>query len=60
MNECYSCGFWDSDYESCTCPSEQTWYLCPFESEKKENKKKFDEWMEWESHRGKKNEHKNI
>lgn len=56
MNECYRCGFWDSEREGCTCPTDQTWYLCPIESEKEENKKTFYEWMEWESHRGKKNE----
>lgn len=26
MNECYNCGFWDSDYEACTCPSQDLWY----------------------------------
>ncbi len=33
MNECYNCGFWDSDYEGCTCPSVDKWYACPLEPE---------------------------
>lgn len=28
---CYNCGFWDSDYECCTCPSTDKWYACPLE-----------------------------
>lgn len=28
-NECYSCGFWDPDYEECTCPPEDLIYACP-------------------------------
>lgn len=31
---CKSCGFWDSDYEGCTCYSTDKWYACPIESEK--------------------------
>ena len=37
MKECYSCGFWDSDIEGCTCPSTDMWYACPIESSKPEN-----------------------
>ena len=33
MNECYYCGFWDSDYEGCTCPPEEKWFACPLEPE---------------------------
>lgn len=33
MNECYNCGFWDSDYEGCACPPEEKWFACPLEPE---------------------------
>lgn len=33
MNECYKCGFWDSDFEGCACPPEQKWFACPLEPE---------------------------
>ena len=33
MNECRYCGFWDSDYEDCACPSMDKWYACPLEPE---------------------------
>ena len=33
MDECYKCGFWDSDQEGCTCPSVDKWYACPLEPE---------------------------
>ena len=46
MNECYTCGFWDSDY-GCTCPHSDMWYACPIESEMPENKKALDEYAEW-------------
>ncbi len=29
MNECYDCGFWDFDYEQCTCPDWDFIYTCP-------------------------------
>lgn len=29
MIECFNCGFWDSDYETCTCPSMDKVYACP-------------------------------
>ena len=44
MSECYKCGFWDSDYESCTCPSYDKWYACPIESEKPENIRTLEEY----------------
>lgn len=47
MKECRTCGFWDSDYEACTCPSTDEWYACPIESEKPENKKALEEYVEW-------------
>lgn len=47
MRKCRICGFWDSDYESCTCPSTDRWYACPIESEKLENKKALEEYAEW-------------
>ena len=28
-NECYDCGFWNSDYEKCTCPPEDLIFPCP-------------------------------
>ena len=47
MNDkCYYCGFWDSDYYSCTCPSQDKWYACPIESKKEENKKALEDWAE--------------
>lgn len=45
--KCYSCGFWNSDYEQCTCPSQDKWYACPIESEKPENKKEMEEYLKW-------------
>ena len=47
MQECRMCGFWNSDYGSCTCPSIDKWYACPIESEKPENKKALQEYAEW-------------
>ena len=37
MNECLNCGFYNSDYEDCTCPSYERWYACPIENKKPEN-----------------------
>lgn len=47
MVPCYKCGFWDSDYEACTCPSSDMWYACPIESRKPENIKALEEYIEW-------------
>ena len=47
MEECYKCGFWNSDYESCTCPSSDKWYACPIESKKSENIQALKEYAEW-------------
>lgn len=47
MQECRMCGFWNSDYGTCTCPSIDKWYACPIESEKPENKKALQEYAEW-------------
>lgn len=51
--ECYKCGFWDSDYEGCTCPSYEMSYACPIESEKEENKKSNEEMAMWYAEREK-------
>ena len=42
---CFTCGFWDSDYYSCICPSTDKWYACPIESEKEENQKALADLM---------------
>ena len=47
MNECYRCGFLDSDYGVCTCPPSDKWYACKIESVKPENKKALEEYAEW-------------
>lgn len=47
MRKCRICGFWDSDYGACTCPSIDRWYACPIESERPENKKALEEYVEW-------------
>ena len=51
---CYSCGFYDCDSESCTCPSSDMWYACPIESEKPENIKAMDEYIVFHENREKK------
>ena len=33
-NQCFSCDFYDSDFE-CICPSYDKWYACPLEPEPK-------------------------
>lgn len=47
MTECRKCGFWNSDYEGCTCQPSDKWYACPIESEKPENKRALEEYAEW-------------
>lgn len=47
MTECIRCGFWDSDYESCTCLSSDKWYACPIENNKPENIQALKEYAEW-------------
>ena len=47
MSKCYRCGFWDSDYGACTCPSQDKWYACPIESKKPENQKALEEYAKW-------------
>ena len=47
MNKCLGCGFWDYDYESCTCSINDMWYACPIESEKLENQKLLQEYAKW-------------
>lgn len=56
MNRCYDCGFWDSDREGCACPSYETWYACPIESEKLENQKELEEYCEWSARKEQNNE----
>ena len=46
---CYKCGFWDSDYGMCTCQPRDRWYNCPIESQKPENIKQLEEYVEWAS-----------
>ena len=55
MDICSKCGFWDSDYEGCTCPSYDMWYACPIESEKPENKKEMENYLKWCEERDKQN-----
>lgn len=45
--ECYRCGFWNNDYEACTCPFTDLWYACSIESKKPENQKALEEYAEW-------------
>lgn len=45
--ECFNCGFWDSDFEQCVCPSIYMWYACPIESRKPENQKELEEYGKW-------------
>ena len=47
MNECLGCGFWNPEYECCTCYSHEMWYACPIESRKPENIKMMDEYVKW-------------
>lgn len=46
MIECHKCGFYDSEFEACTCSSLDKWYACPIESKKPENIKVLEEWAE--------------
>ena len=47
MDECCNCGFWNSDYGACTCPSSDKWYACPIESKKPENVEALKDYVEW-------------
>lgn len=47
MIECNRCGFYDSEFEDCTCSSLYKWYACPIESKKPENIKALKEYAEW-------------
>lgn len=49
MSECCNCGFWNSDYGSCACPSSDKWYACPVESEKPKNVEALKDYVEWAS-----------
>ena len=61
MSVCTGCGFWDSDYEACTCPSYEMWYACPIESERPENKKAMEEYIkEMEEKEKRKNDTSNY
>ena len=51
MSECYKCGFWDSNYEACTCSPSDRWYACPTESKKPENIQGLKEYAEWNAER---------
>lgn len=56
-NPCFGCGFWESDYEACTCPSGEMWYACPIESEKPENQEELRKYAEWLDAREKEAKH---
>ena len=47
MDKCYDCGFWNFDYETCTCLSSHKWYACPIENKKPENIKELEEYVKW-------------
>ena len=57
MKGCRICGFWDSDYEACTCPLTDKWYACPIESEKPENKQALEEYAAWAYQQKARNNH---
>lgn len=46
MIECYKCGFYDSEFEQCSCWSSDKWYACPIENKKPENIKALEEYAE--------------
>lgn len=54
MNECFDCGFWDSEREGCTCDYLEMWYACPIESQKPENQQALQEYAEWSAERSEK------
>lgn len=60
MSECYRCGFWNSDYGACTCPSTDLWYACPIESKKPENQKALEEYAKWAYCRGQQNGNESL
>lgn len=43
MKECPDCGFWEPDYQACTCPQSDKWYACPLEPEPSEDDFKTEE-----------------
>ena len=45
MSACNGCGFYEPDYEACTCASWEMWYACPIESQKPENKKAMEDYI---------------
>lgn len=47
MEECYKCGFWNSEYGACECPTTDRWYACPLESSKAENQKQLEDYLNW-------------
>ena len=49
MIECHKCGLYDSEFEACTCSSQDKWYACPIENKKPENIKALEEYAEWVS-----------
>lgn len=54
VNNCYKCGFYDSDY-GCTCRNSDMWYACPIENKKPENIQTLKEYVEWLTEREEKN-----
>ena len=57
LSICYRCGFWDSDYGACICPSTDRWYACKFENTKPENIKALKEYAEEKEKEGLKTKH---
>lgn len=54
MNECFDCGFWDSEREGCSCASYEKWYACPIESQTPENQQALQDYADWlTQHEGK-------
>lgn len=41
---CDKCGFYDIDYEACTCPEYDKWYACLIINRKSKNIKALEEY----------------
>lgn len=44
VNCCLSCGFYDADYEACTCAPYESWYACPIENKMRKWKRKLKKY----------------
>lgn len=49
-----------NEYGYCTMPHYDKWYACPIESEKEENKKEIQKYIEWISEKEREREGKNA